>query len=140
MSDTKKDLGPRIRAEMMKPEERNEAKELNEKKRKALDVTIREDQAELDTLGAEYEAILLAEDAELKAQGFTYLYDVPRETWVSISRNPLTLFWFDHIDGMYSYCLTIDGKVQHVHASTFVLTHMLNLDKPYVEKEPEEYH
>jgi hypothetical protein len=45
------------------------------------------------------------------------LYNVPRETWILVGSERI---FFDHIDGMYSYCLTVAGKVCHLAAWTEV--------------------
>ena len=47
------------------------------------------------------------------------LYEVPRKTWVRLVNGDL--IFFDHIDGMYSYCKTQDGQVCHISASTEVI-------------------
>jgi hypothetical protein len=71
---------------------------------------------ELDKIYDEQEAAAFAE-------GKVKLYEVPRETWVSMTKDMDTLFFFDHIDGMYSYCVNKDGVVIHVGASTMVFMH-----------------
>ena len=48
----------------------------------------------------------------------TALYDVPNKTWVKLKNG--TRIFFDHIDGMYSYCKTEDDKVIHLAAWTEV--------------------
>ena len=48
----------------------------------------------------------------------TALYDVPRNTWVKLEDG--TRFFFDHVDGMYSYCKTEEGQVFHPAAWTEV--------------------
>jgi len=45
------------------------------------------------------------------------LYDVPRKTWVKCQDQ---IFFFDHIDGMYSYCEDQNGNVIHPAAFTEV--------------------
>ena len=61
------------------------------------------------------------------------LYDVPRKSYVRIvddeiklpvgnyieGENPIILF-FDHIDGMYSFCIDSDGNLVHPAAWTEV--------------------
>lgn len=60
------------------------------------------------------------------------LYDVPRRSWVRVKesnpnhppgskliRKNEELF-FDHIDGMYSYCKDINGELVHIGAWTEV--------------------
>jgi hypothetical protein len=51
------------------------------------------------------------------------LYEVRRKTYIMY--NGIVLF-FDHIDGMYSYCLTLDNEVVHLSASAPVTP----LEKP----------
>ena len=46
------------------------------------------------------------------------LYDVPNKTWIKLPNG--ARFFFDHIDGMYSYCTTEDGKITHLAAWTEV--------------------
>jgi hypothetical protein len=41
------------------------------------------------------------------------LYDVPRRQVVSLVEDRYTPFFFDHIDGMYSYCLDLAGNLMH---------------------------
>jgi hypothetical protein len=114
----------------MANEERDARREANEARREELNDTMNLAQAEISRLAEEHAAIQHADDEELKAEGYVKLYDVPRQTWVSTNRNPLSLFFFDHIDGMYSYCLSLDGKLMHYGASTPVLVHDLTLDSP----------
>lgn len=45
------------------------------------------------------------------------LYEVPRRTWVMVDGEKI---FFDHIDGMYSYCLDVGGNVVHISASADV--------------------
>lgn len=45
------------------------------------------------------------------------LYSIPRNTYIEI--NGIVL-WFDHLDGMYSYCTTLTGDVVHLGATTLV--------------------
>ena len=45
------------------------------------------------------------------------LYEVPPRTWIKIDGEKI---FFDHLDGMYSYCLTADNEVVHVSASAVV--------------------
>lgn len=87
---------------------------------------------------AEDKAYFESQDGKLAA-GMVSLFNVPRYTWVSLSKDPKTLFFFDHIDGMYSYCLTVDNKVCHVGASTLVWTYpKLDLYRPDYEFDDEE--
>lgn len=53
------------------------------------------------------------------------LYQVPRESWVRTAQTG-ELFFFDHVDGMYSFCRNAEGKVVHLAAGTEVEV----LDKP----------
>ena len=41
------------------------------------------------------------------------LYNCQRETIVSFVDEPDVPFWFDHADGMYSFCKMLDGTVFH---------------------------
>ena len=43
----------------------------------------------------------------------TELYNVTRNSIVSLVDEPEVAFWFGHIDGMYSYCKTLDGDLWH---------------------------
>lgn len=43
----------------------------------------------------------------------TKLYDVKRNQLVSLTDEPGFPFWFEHVDGMYSYCKMLDGTVFH---------------------------
>ena len=45
----------------------------------------------------------------------TPLYNIPRETWVETPEGHR--FFFDHIDGMYSYCKEVGGGISHYSAS-----------------------
>jgi hypothetical protein len=44
------------------------------------------------------------------------LYDVERQQVVSLVEEPTIPFFFDHIDGMYSYCLDLAGNLMHPSA------------------------
>lgn len=45
------------------------------------------------------------------------LYEVPRRTWVkSIEPDCNDTFFFDHLDGMYSFCHDKEGNVCHYAA------------------------
>ena len=57
------------------------------------------------------------------------LYECPKKTWVKVKEEPTTppaspkpddIVFFDHIDGMYSYCKNKDGEVVHLAAWTEV--------------------
>ena len=39
------------------------------------------------------------------------LYEVPPKTWIKIAGEKI---FFDHLDGMYSYCLDEGGNVVHI--------------------------
>ena len=39
------------------------------------------------------------------------LYEVPKKTWIKLDG---VIYFFDHIDGMYSYCKTQKGDVFHL--------------------------
>ena len=45
------------------------------------------------------------------------LYEVPKRTWIMVDGEKI---FFDHIDGMYSYCLDEGGNVVHISASAEV--------------------
>ena len=60
------------------------------------------------------------------------LYEVPKGTYVQLLEKPTIppvatelkeneIIFFDHIDGMYSYCINSDGHVVHPAAYTDVL-------------------
>ena len=51
------------------------------------------------------------------------LYTVPPRSYIKVFD---TVLFFDHLDGMYSYCLTLDNEVVHVSASAIVTP----LEKP----------
>ena len=42
------------------------------------------------------------------------LYEVPAKTWIRVDGERI---FFDHLDGMYSYCLDEGGN--HVHIAGF---------------------
>ena len=46
------------------------------------------------------------------------LLDIPNNTWVRLKNGEIILF--DHIDGMYSYCTTMEGAVIHLRFDTEV--------------------
>ncbi len=46
------------------------------------------------------------------------LYSVPNKSYVQVG--DITLF-FDHIDGMYSYCMNAANEVVHIAAWTVVV-------------------
>jgi hypothetical protein len=80
-------------------------------------------QADKTAAITELEKIYDDAEAAALAEGKVKLYEVPRETWVSMTKDKDTLFFFDHIDGMYSYCVNRAGDVIHVGASTMVFMH-----------------
>ena len=45
------------------------------------------------------------------------LYEVPPRTWIKIAGEKI---FFDHLDGMYSYCLDEGGNVVHISANAEV--------------------
>lgn len=49
----------------------------------------------------------------------TTLYNVPRKTWIKTDLGENILF-FDHIDGIYSFCKDEEGNVVHLSAFTEV--------------------
>ena len=46
------------------------------------------------------------------------LYSVPNKSYIQVG--DVTLF-FDHLDGMYSYCMTAANEVIHLSASAIVV-------------------
>ena len=71
------------------------------------------------------------------------LHKAPARTWVRIlgdNMNPPArttteigdIIWFNHLDGMYSYCLTEQGDVVHLVAWTNVevIEDMIDVPKP----------
>jgi len=50
------------------------------------------------------------------------LYELPRHTYFTVEHDPSNeVFYFDHLDGMYSYCLTENKEVVHFPVWTPVL-------------------
>ncbi len=47
----------------------------------------------------------------------TTMYTVPRHNYVRFCDQ---YFYFDHLDGMYSYCLDMAGKIFHIPAAAQV--------------------
>jgi hypothetical protein len=47
----------------------------------------------------------------------TELYSVKPKTYVKVLD---TVLFFDHLDGMYSYCVTLDNQVVHISGSALV--------------------
>lgn len=45
----------------------------------------------------------------------TPLYNIPRKSWVETKDGHK--FFFDHVDGMYSYCREIGGGISHYSAN-----------------------
>ncbi len=59
-----------------------------------------------------------------------YLHDVPNGSWVRVVSTPTKtrvppdapniedgeILYYDHLDGMYSYCKNLDGQVVHLVA------------------------
>lgn len=58
--------------------------------------------------------------SDTKVAHIMELHQVPNCTWVELQINGLPHIFFDHIDGMYSYCKDIDGHVCHFTAWTLV--------------------
>jgi hypothetical protein len=58
----------------------------------------------------------------------TPLYSVPKRNYVKWCEN---YFFFDHLDGMYSYCLDMTGNIFHIPAAAQVTP----LRKPPKEKD-----
>lgn len=61
----------------------------------------------------------------------TKLYNVPRSTWIVLSEDAKVtdMIYFDHIDGMYSYCLCPNGDLVHISANTEV--YPLDFSRPW---------
>lgn len=47
----------------------------------------------------------------------TPLYSVPQKRYIKWLDE---YYWFDHVDGMYSYCMTMNGNVVHISAAAVV--------------------
>lgn len=56
------------------------------------------------------------EKTEMKSQ----LWKIPRGTVVSTLCDAYEPFWFDHVDGAYSFCLRLNCEVFHPTAWTEV--------------------
>ena len=56
------------------------------------------------------------------------LYEVKPRTWIKIDNEKI---FFDHIDGMYSYCLDEGGNVVHINANAEV--EVIDKDTAYKE-------
>ena len=48
------------------------------------------------------------------------LYDVERNSVVSLKEEPEVAFNFYHVDGMFSYCTLLDGTLWHPAANSEV--------------------
>ena len=48
----------------------------------------------------------------------TPLYRVPRNTYIKVGDN---YFFFEHIDGMYSFCLDLTNNVYHIMCTDSVI-------------------
>ncbi len=81
--------------------------------------------SESDEIQTELDRTYTESEEGKLADGMVKLYDVPRYSWVSIDHDPKNLFFFDHIDRMDSYCLTLKGDVMHIQCSTLVYVHDL---------------
>lgn len=107
---------------------------------------IRDLETDMEYLCFERESIVDAEnkaytesDEGKKANGMVKLHTVPRDTWISLNHNAESLYFFDHIDGMHSYCLSLNGLVAHIAASTLVWVHDIpKLYRPDFEFENED--
>jgi hypothetical protein len=55
------------------------------------------------------------------------LYKIPRETYIQL---PISehVFFFDHIDGAYSFCRDMFGDIAHI--SAFAMVHPLKKKDP----------
>lgn len=47
----------------------------------------------------------------------TPLYTIPRRNYIKFCDQ---YFYFDHLDGMYSYCIDMAGKIFHIPAAAQV--------------------
>ena len=56
------------------------------------------------------------------------LYEVKPKSWIKIAGEKI---FFDHLDGMYSYCLDEGGNVVHINASAEV--EVIDKDTAYKE-------
>jgi len=98
--------------------------------------------AEQARLNCEYEGLLEAEEVAIKArvakeaqlhdnESLVKLRDVPNKTWISLTRDPTTLIYFDHPDGAYSYCVSPMGQLTHINLFSRVYVHeKLDLEAP----------
>ena len=77
------------------------------------------------------------------------LYNAPTRCWVRViseNKTPIAsphiaideLIWFDHIDGMYSYCKNVDGEVVHLVAWSQVYVDEELIDEPAPERKTNE--
>jgi hypothetical protein len=106
----------------------NDSRKANiEARREELSDQIKANSIEFHQLADEYDAIL---DAEKDEELFK-LFNVPRGTWISLTKDASTLLFFDHLDGAYSYCLTPEGRLTHIGAASEVFTYPeLDLECP----------
>ena len=59
------------------------------------------------------------------------LYELPRQSYFTlVSDIHAEPYFFDHVDGMYSYCLNKDKNVVHFAAWTEVYLNNKPIDKP----------
>lgn len=101
-----------------------------EQRREALNDRINLAHAERVSLGIEYDEILDAEELH-DEEGLVKLSDVPNKTWISLTKDPTTLIYFDHPDGMYSYCVSPLGQLTHINLGSRVYVHEeLDLEAP----------
>jgi len=55
------------------------------------------------------------------------LYNCPRQSYIKIDHDSTrTIYFFDHLDGMYSYCTDKYGNIVHLAAYIDVIV----VDKP----------
>jgi hypothetical protein len=55
------------------------------------------------------------------------LYECPRESYIKVDHDSTgTVYFFDHLDGMYSYCTDKYGNILHLAAYLDVI----KVDKP----------
>jgi hypothetical protein len=108
--------------------DKDSRKAIIEARREELSDQIKANSIEFHQLANEYDEIL---DDEEKNEGLTKLYDVPRGTWISLTKDASTLLFFDHLDGAYSYCLTPEGRLTHIGCGSEVYTYpALDLECP----------
>ena len=70
--------------------------------------------------------------------GAMKLYEAPNKVWIRLGTDGQRV-WFDHPDGMYSYCKTQEGYVCHLSLGTEITVLDDNTpEPPYKKYIPEE--